>query len=565
MTGSGQRRAALPLAGVEHRRPQARTNQRRWWTPALAAPALIITAPLIGFSFQGAERRSIYWAANTFASDPLGVVSEAARSVGPYVARGSFRPVGRIFENVANVFVFEAAEAAGIAPHVVNGGVRLAMIAILALTAAALVSAVMRSASAESFAPPGLVMFGLVLGTVLVANGADSPVIGFPLVSIGAVVFVLFLALLVARDRDMQSRPLLWHETVPLVLLGAIAAMTHELVYVAPPLAAGFIVVRAAAAGLKPKLVLQTAALRRWSALSAGFLIVFVPARVAIADRCGHLACSSGSDVSFSGDVAGLTAGRVLTGAPPAGWAHNAELVRQSGLEFGARDLAVNSLLALLVVMIVAASTRDGVLAVRHAVAVVDRPVSRLRPAACIGALGALAATLPALLVSLSTHIQSTRPPVGEAWRDTLMVQVGWSFLIAAAVMAIAGAASSELMSRVALAALATALCAGLAVSLLANERLIHVDRNTPMASIANLISESTVIVEPVAESTEVAEANDRANARRCGLVDAYTEMMPDPREWAGGPRLREELDTLMRDRYGWPFCDPARLATAAP
>ena len=485
---------------------------------------------------------------------------EPSATSGPFLDRGEFRPLGRIFENLEYAFVYEAAEAAGIAPHVINGSVRLMMIAILAMTAARVVSAVMNPAGAESPSHPVLVLFPLMIGTVLVINGPESPAIAFPFISIGSAVLILLVVLSVARDRDMHVRRLSWLETVAMALLGAAAAMTYDLVYVAPPLAAGFILVRVVAAGHRPGFVLRTAALRRWLVLSVGFLAVFVPARLVIAGRCRNLECYSGSGVSFSPDVPGLTARRILTGAPPAGWSHTAEFVDQSGRTFDVFDLAANSLLAVLTLVIVAVAVSNGAVAARSATASGVCVPSWPRSTALLAGLGALTALLPALWASLSNHIQSGRPDVGEAWRDTLMVQVGWSFMIAAVIAAVVGAASRARVSRITVAVLVMVLCAGLALSLLTHARLAHIDRSTPLSSIVSQISESTVIDEHVSDLVDIAEANDRANVRRCALIDSYTVLVADPEGWSGGPRLRQELDDLMLNRYGRPFCDSTRL-----
>ena len=123
------------------------------------------------------------------------------------------------------------------------------------------------------------------------------------------------------------------------------------------------------------------------------------------------------------------------------------------------------------------------------------------------------------------------------------------------------GAAAARFERRGALArtaaaaTIAAALGVGVFMTLLANERLAHVDRRTPLAAVVSEISEFTVIVE----------AGDSANALRCGLIDTYTQTGPDPSEWAGGPQLRADLDRLMNQRHGWPFCDPGRLNDPDP
>ena len=342
---------------------------------------------------------------------------------------------------------------------------------------------------------------------------------------------------------------------VSMALLGAVAAMTFDLVYVAPPLSAAFIAVRAVAAGWSLRHVLRTAALRRWTALSIGFLAVFVPTRIVIADHCRRLACYSGSDIDLSGDVVDLTAGRILTGAPPAGWSRNTELARESGLEFGVSDLAANSLLAFLLFGMIVATSLAAMLATRRTVTVADNSTDWPRLAASLGALGAITAVLPALLVSLSRLLQQHRPQIGDPWRDTLLVQVGWSFAIAAAIAAITGMARSRRMSRIMVLAAAAVLGTGLTLTLLANARMARIDRAAPLSSITSQISTATISIDPT----------DAGNARRCDLVDAYTQILPEARSVTGGPRLRAELDQLMLGRHGWPFCDLARIADDEP
>ena len=522
---------------------------------AVAVPAVVVTVPLLGFSLQGDERRSLYRAAARLGSNPLEALGQASPDAGSPPARGNLGPLGRILESLQHAFAFETAEAAGLAPHVVQGAVRVAMVAAVAVAAGAMISAVMRSAGADSAWEPARTLFPLALGAVLVAGGASGPMTRSSFVSVGAAALVLSLVLLVARDRDMQFRAIGWSELAAVVLLGAAAAATHGLVWVAPAASGGLVVARAVAAGQPPRWLLRTAALRRWAALSAGVVVGFVVQRAAAAGPCGAVACFEGSALSVSGDAAGLAGRRLLSGAPPAGWSRNASIGRRAGLDFGPLDLVANSLLAVLVAVVVVAALSHGRRAASGRRG--DDSRGRTRAAAGLAVLGVAVAAPPALLAGLSGRLQSAGSAVGEAWSDTLLVQVGWS-LVAAAVI---GAAATRLERRGALArtaaaaTIAAALGAGVFMTLLANERLAHVDRRTPLAAVVSEISEFTVIVE----------AGDSANALRCGLIDTYTQTGPDPSEWAGGPQLRADLDRLMNQRHGWPFCDPARLNDPDP
>ena len=514
--------------------------------------------------------------------------------VDSFLTTGNFRPVGRFVEIIEHSLALDAAEATGLAPHVSHGFMGLMMVAVLALVAHRLVAALVRSAGA---APnhPVLLLYPAVLGVALVANGAGSSLVLFPVTFIGAVAFIMAVMLATARDQDMDRRPLRWHEAPTMGLLGAMAAATYDLVYLAPALAAAFIAARAVAAGMAPGDVLRTASVRRWAALSVGFMVVFVPVRLEIASRCAVRTCYNGSDLSVSPDALAVAAGRLLTGSPPVGWIHNSRLLEQSGLDLGYRDLASNSLTALLLVAIVGA-------AVLAAVRSVDRSVSRacaaagtgagpaivesttghdgstsaaaagtgavpaiapqagiapreaatggwpgwLRLAVALGGLGAATAALAALVAGLSRAIQELRPSIYTVWRETLLSQVGWSFLIAAVVAAAVGTVRASRYAAVRTIAATAVLGVCLCATLLANWRLAEIDRQQPLSSIISHISTATVNIDTSAGG----------NSRRCALIEAYSELAPTSL-WISGPDVREDLDLMMLDRYGWPFCDP--------
>ena len=513
----------------------------------------MVTTPLLGYSLLGDDRRRLYEAARRFGSDPLAALSHSFDAVDGFLDRGNFRPLGRAVENIERGFVFDAAEATGLAPHAVIGVLRLAMIALLALVAGRVVSAVMGAAGAGS-GHPAVVLYPMVLATTLVAADHDSPITKYPFVVVGSVALVLACGLWVAREHDMRARRLSWHEPVLMVVLGAVAASTYDLLYLAPALAGAFMAARHAATGRPARELLHTAALRRWAWLSVGFAAVFVPVRIEIARRCSETLCYSASEVELSADALGRTADRLLTGAPPAGWSYASDLLAESGIAFGLAELVSNSLLVLLLAAIVLIAVSGARRLQSHSEAVALDPAGWLRPAAGLGALGVATALLPALLAGLSRHVQQVRYPIGEAWRETVLVQVGWSLMATAALVVLFGTVRSRRASQATTAAVTAILCVALVLTLLANARLSRVDRNTPLHAVTNEIAAATIHFDPT----------DGGNARRCRLIDDYTLILPDPDQWVGGPNVRFELDRLMLDRQGVPFCDPARPAEAA-
>ena len=504
-----------------------------------------MTVPLTGFALQAEQRRAVVRAAREFGSSPLAVAHFAVDTVGLFLRAGNFRPLGRFLEKAEHAFAFEAAEATSLSLHSVQGVLRLVLVAALAMTAAQVVSAVMRSAGVAS--PRSLLtVYSLVLGTTLVASHHISSLTAFPVLFLGSPLLILAVSLAVARDADMQPRPLSWHEPMTMALLGAASAMVYDLVYMAPALGAVFIVVRAAVAGQGAGDLLRTAAVRRWAALAAGFLAVFVPVRAAIAALCSVQYCNPASEIGLSADVAQLAGERVLTGVPLAGWAHTIERVAPYGYRAGLADLAGNWLVAVLVGAVAVLCARSARALLRGGASGTE-PAALRRLAAALAILGALTALIPALMVSLSRETQASPPGVGEAWRDSLVVQIGWSFIIFAAIAASLAWARGRRGPRIVVAVVVGAvLCAGLSATLINNQRLGLIGRGTP----------TTMLVRQMSSAVVHVDLSEGGNARRCGLIDAYSDLYPEPNAWWRGPQLREELNHFMLDRYSTVFCD---------
>lgn len=513
---------------------------RRGWLTA--GPALLVVSPLIGFSFQGDEKRNVYLNARRIGANPIEAAHQAYDEIDLFLRLGNFRPVGRFLDYTEHSFVFEAAEATGVAPHVVHGVVRLLMVALVAVLALATVDALMRSAGADPSKIAARRFTPLVVGVVLVAGGPESPIVHFPFLFLASAALILAIPLLIARDRDMSRRTVGPAEVLLLAGAGVVAAATFDLVYVAPPLAVTFVGLRGFVGGWPMRAVVASAAARRLMAFSVGFLLVFVPVRIEIAGRCGDGSCYSGSDIHWSSEVFGLLAGRMATGAPPSGWAYNGDLAAESGLGFGLRDLGGNALLALLivgVVVLVVRAARSG----EHA-----RLIGWPRLATALGAYGLVLALLGSTLVSLSGLIQRRRPSVGEGWRDTVIVELGWAFVVVAALVVVVAVAEALDVRRPIVGLAAVVLGCGIVATMLANERLARTDRRDPVAAVTNQISSASIDFD----------LSLGGNRRRCDLIDAYAEFFPDPDAWIGGPQLSDELDRLMLGRHGRVFCDPS-------
>ena len=86
-------------------------------------------------------------------------------------------------------------------------------------------------------------------------------------------------------------------------------------------------------------------------------------------------------------------------------------------------------------------------------------------------------AVLSASLGGLSAWAQQRQPPIGQAWRETLLTQVAWSIVAIACLAALDGVLRSGVAVRTVRAVVAAALALALATTLLANWRFAEISR----------------------------------------------------------------------------------------
>ena len=172
---------------------------------------------------------------------------------------------------------------------------------------------------------------------------------------------------------------------------------------------------------------------------------------------------------------------------------------------------------------------------------------------------GAVLALLPAFLVSLSEGLQAwdDRGWGLHDWRDTLLVQVGWAFILYGTLVIVWSLATrrrpegrnpSRTPRLLLVAILALFLSLPPVLALGANARYAESRRNRPLTSVVNLISAATVDFDRTAAG----------EARRCALLAEYSELVCESC-WHSGPRLAEQLNNLFRSRHGAAFCATPR------
>ena len=166
---------------------------------ATVIPSLLGATPLLGLAFQSDQRVYIYYYAARIDGSPAGALRKALSEVEAYLRAGNFRPLGRAIIYMEESLRFDFAISTGVPPHIVQGVVRLSMLALMALVATALLHSLYRSAFDEVSsskqqnrrAPWKYLMssdnrvaaFPLILASTIVVAGTHHPISLFPFFS----------------------------------------------------------------------------------------------------------------------------------------------------------------------------------------------------------------------------------------------------------------------------------------------------------------------------------------------------------------------------------------------
>ena len=567
--------SATGLRLVAHGRDVASATMRLQWSvlrkPLLhvAGPSALVTAPLLGLPFHSDQRIMMYWLTGAFGADPFAIANQNLDEIGDFLSKGNFRPLGRFVMYMEQTSIFEVAAGTGVAPHVVHGAVRLIMVSALAVAAMRFVGAMhdsARSASSPGAAIAGrglpdlsapvpslLAGFPLVLASTIVVSGALHPVSFFPFFFVSAAICLLLVPLYVSSGTAMAQRGLKLGQAAWCAVLGMVSAMTSELLYLVPLVCLLTLAARGWLSRRSAGELFRSSAFRRFLALSAGFLAVFVPSRLAIAAECSRGECYEGSSAVLATLAVEQWLGRAVAGlqfetlsSSLAGDYDNLSPARDPA------DFVTNVWLILVVLSL-------GFFAAFAAARISRGPATgddlstdtQRRLGAALCGLGSLLALSVTLMVSLSEGLQGwhNRGFGLDPWRDSLLVQVSWALVfygLAVIALSCMGHRREGRQNR------RRWLAAGIAAAVfvmsmnayMANDKFSIWRRTGSDGSIVNLISTASVDFD----------RSDEGRAVRCGLISVYADRNCTDC-WHSGARVLEELNRLSRSRYGADFC----------
>ncbi|MXZ54274.1 MAG: hypothetical protein F4Z34_13935 [Acidimicrobiaceae bacterium] len=541
----------------------------------VAGPSAVIMAPLLGLTFHSDQRIMMYWLTGAFGADPFAIVNQNLAEIGDFVRQGNFRPLGRFVIYMEQTSIFEVAAGTGIAPHVIQGVVRLIMVSALAVAAMCFVVALYDSARSASIPgaatvrrrlldpsaplPPVLAAFPLVVASTFVVSGALHPASFFPFFFVAVAIYLLLVPLYVCSGEAMTRRGIGIRSAALCAVLGMVSAMTSELLYLVPVVCLLTIATRWWLSRQPGRELIRSSAFSRLVALSVGFLVVFVPSRLAIAAECSRGECYEGSSAVLSTLAVEQWLGRAVAGlqfetlsSTLAGDYDNLSPARDP-IDF------VTNVWLILVVLSLGCLAVTAAIRVSRASESADRlgagDLRRLGAALC--GFGGLLALVTTLMVSLSEGLQGwhDRGFGLDQWRDSLLVQIAWALILyGLAVIALSyiGRGNEGRRARRAwLAAGVTALVFVMSMNaFMANDKFSIWRRTGSDSTAVNLIATASVDFD----------RSERGQAIRCELISAYTERNCTDC-WHSGQRVLEELNRLSRSRHNADFCPVGLLS----
>ncbi len=275
----------------------------------------IVALPALVARQWADERFIMYMPEHVAGSRPWNLVGRVIDEIPGYLDLGVFRPVSRLLFYIEHWLVVRAGAATGIAPNVMMAFVRIAMVFLLVTMVMMTIDQYRRAAGGKATDVHWRRLYGstaVLVGLSLVLfNPATHPLTLFPGLYLGTACVALAVPLWFGRSwlRYRSGKPLrrMWVRVGSAVAIGALLAAMIEIAYLALPLGVIHLLLLSFASGdswvATWKDLFHSEAFLLWALVVTGFLVVFIPVRVSIADRCAELACYRAAEVSLGGDA----------------------------------------------------------------------------------------------------------------------------------------------------------------------------------------------------------------------------------------------------------------------
>lgn len=481
---------------------------------------LVVLLPLVALTPSADHRFNIYANGGLYAARPWQLIGGAVESVPIFLARGNFRPLGRIVEWSLDVAAFAPTGLLGVPANISLRLVSFAAAIVLTLTAVLFAESVTARGRLLARTPSVLTaLLPFALGAGFVAAGRTSTTVLFGGLYFLSAALVLGVAAWACRTTRLSRR-----RGVLVVLAGAALAAFNELAYLAVPLATAAVLLRGwVVLGQGRREVLRGAGVRFAGRLWLGFLPVFLPVRAIIYAKCVNGGCYTGSDVALATAPAALP-NRLVSWLPPLMWLRATD---------GAHLILV-ALLPVLGLLLLALLARRAARQLPTLVALDRRQALGLAGVAVVLLL--LAGTLAALNADVQALAAQGR--WGQGWRDSGLTTAAGGVLLAL------------LGARRARWALAVLVLAG-AVSVAANKSFHDESAGGSYPYLHDRIAQEVADFDPT----------PAGDVRRCALREQFSKTSTANHHGVNEPELERfdvSLDRATRQLAGRPFCSRA-------
>jgi len=583
---------------------------RKWHLRGLlyvSGPSILIVTPLLGLPFTSDQRVLMYRMYAQYGVNPLALARSRDLEIDHLLSFGLFRPIGIFIRYFEQATTFDVATATGLPPYVIQGAIRLLMTALLSYIATCFILALCRSARlgiqtpefgmqdttaptvvSDNATPPPISkyywhptapveIFPFLFAACLIVTGPLHPISLFPFASIAIAIAMLPIPLYVASHTAVSRTRIKIREVASTVLLGGAVTAFNDLLFILPIVCLVVLLLRGWIMGITFRGILRTNAFLRYLTFICGFLMVFVPARIAIYNTClrgggadGSTGCSKATELALSESVVPRWIGRAFSGLP---W-DGIVLILRGDLDAGLAPRGLTGLLSntwtiIVITLMLLLAVRAGHHLIHkqaqlYASTITQKNSASTKLKAAERRVGAALIITGVTLIGSSSLLVSVTQIVREwhesgwgliPWRDTLVVQIGWALVLFGALYLLSLPLRKLKMmrllsgltnrSRYFLITGSTAVLFGLTVfTFIANDRHALTRRYDPNSNINNLIAVAAVDFDNTESGQHI----------RCQLIEAYTERAPRG-YWTTGEQLQIDLNRLTRSEYGAKFC----------
>jgi len=487
------------------------------------------------------ERYMMYMPEHLRGSQPWMLLDQVVDEIPTYLENGVFRPVSRLLFYLEHWLVVRVATATGVAPNVLMSLVKILMVFALVTMAMMTIDQYRRAAGGKATAVHWRRLYGLtavLVGLSLVLlNPATHPLTLFPGLYLGTAAIALAVPLWFGRSwlRYRSGKPLkrMWTRVGSAVILGALLASMIELAYLALPLGFIHLLLLSFAAGdswvATWKDLFHSEAFLLWALVSTGFLVVFIPARAAIADYCAEVTCYRAAELSLGMDAVETWPYRVGASFFPVPQWSQIHLVKRLRHAPEFLLLAVTGAGFAFMVLRRMVVEREG-----------DERGRRPRlPMALVGIYFGAVLLLASVLSAVSGGVQDKGADISP-WRESGFSWIAWAVILAVVLTAL----YDWLYDRSALL-LSVFLAGSLALTSIVNQ--------VDMASVN--ARTDTRLYNEVGMLLVNFDNTPEGNADRCDALDGLREFAPSDSELRKMNLIASYVDSAAENIYGTEFC----------